>query len=476
MSTEGAPPPTPADARTVFRERSARRRFHRTWLAVIGVLAVAAAGLGVASIAQGPRLASATINAAAATERAGQRLVLQSDQPLAAVEPDDVTVEPQAPIELTADGGRLTVRFTGMLRYATEYRVSVPVRSAATGAASRLDYRFATPDVATFSLLRHQPGGDDSDRVVRHSLSGATDDVTMFEAPRIQEYVPLGEAIAAVVLDAAGAPSLVLVGPDGTPTPVSVPPARGIRSLKVAASGNLLGYLLEREDAAGVTTLMVLDLSDASWVPLEVRGPADTALSALEWTFVPGRTSVVVQALDQQLYLVDPVAGSAATPLGQHTELRGFLTGTLRLVVADPDRGAIIDLAEGTTTNLDLPLAVVPPGLYPDAFVLTSSESYVELYTNPMGHAEVGARSILYRVDAGGTRELFRPATATSRIGAVCLSPNGQYLAVEVIPGDTTRDEYRDAPGWSGTTIYYVDATSGVTSRGVAGMAADWCA
>lgn len=363
-----------------------------------------------------------------------------------------------------------------MLRYATEYRVSVPVRSAATGAASRLEYRFATPDVATFSLLRHQPDGDDSDRVVRHSLSGDTDDVTVFEARRIQEYVPLGEAIAAVVLDAAGAPSLVLVGPDGTTTPVSVPPARGIRSLKVAASGNLIGYLVEEEDAAGTTTLMLLDLSDASWVPFEVRGPADTALSALEWTFVPGRTSVVVQALDQQLYLADPVAGSAATPLGQHTELRGFLTGTLRLVVADPDRGAVIDLATGTTTNLDVPLAVVPPGLYPDAFVLTSSASYVELYTNPMGHADVEARSILYAVDADGTRELFRPATATSRIGAVCLSPNGQYLAVEVIPGNATRDDYRDAAGWSGTTIYYVDAASGVTSRGVAGMAADWCA
>jgi hypothetical protein len=211
-------------------------------------------------------------------------------------------------------------------------------------------------------------------------------------------------------------------------------------------------------------------------VPIEVRGPAGTTLSVLDWTFAPGTTSVVAQAIDQQIYLVDPIAGSEATPLGQHTELHGFLGGTLRLVVADPDGGAIIDLTDGTTTDLRLPLAEVPPGLYPDAFVLTSSTSYVELYTDPMGYADVGARSILYAVDAEGTRELFRPATATSRIGTVCLSPNGEYLAVEVVPGNAKRDDYRDAPGWSGTTIYYVDAASGATSRGVTGMAADWCA
>jgi hypothetical protein len=478
MSTEARPEAnaSPADARAAFRERAARRRFHRTWLTVVTALAVAAAALGVASVAQGPRLSSATVNAGATIERSGQRLVLQADQPLATVEAHDVTVEPAATIELTADGARLTVQFTGMLHYATEYRVSVPVRSAATGAASRLEYRFLTPDVATFSLVRHDPGTDGTDRVVRHSLSGDTEDVTVLEAPRIQEYVPVGEAIAAVVLDERDAPALVLATPDGTTTPVSVPSARGIRSLRVASSGDLLGYLVEGEDAAGTTTLTLLDLSDASWVPIEVRGPADTALSALDWAFVPGTTSAVVQAIDQQLYLVDPVAGTEATPLGQHTELRGFLTGTLRLVAADPDRGAIIDLTDGTTTELELPLAEVPPGLYPDAFVLTSLASYVELYTDPMGYADVGARSILYAVDAKGTRELFRPATETSRIGAVCLSPNAEYLAVEVVPGDATRDDYRNAPGWSGTTIYYLDAASGATSRGVNGMAADWCA
>ena len=473
MSTELRTHPTPAEAHAAIRDRIARLRFRRTWLAIVAALAIMAGGLGIASVVQGPRLSSAAFNADAAVERPGQRLVLQADQPLAPVEVATVTIEPTARIELTADSARLTVRFIGMLHYDTEYHVSVAVRSAATGAASTLEYRFTTPDVSVYSLVRHDPDSADSDRVVEHSLSGDAADVTVLTAPRIQEYVPVGEAVAAVVLDEFDAPSIVLIAPDGTSTPVSVPPARGIRSLQVASGGDLLGFLVE--GAAGATTLHVLDLTDASWVPSEVHGPAQTPLAALDWRFVPGTTSVVVQAVDQQLFLVDAVAGTQATPLGQHVELRGFLPGTLRLIVADPDGGAAIDLADGTTSELGAPAAEVPPGLYPDAFVLTSSTSYVELYNDPMGYADIGARSILYAVDANGTRELFRPATATSRVGAVCLSPNGQYLAVEVVPGGATRDDYRSAPGWSGTTIYYVDAVSGSTSRGVTGMAPDWC-
>lgn len=477
MSTEPAAPAraTPATARAAFRDRAARRRFQRSWLAVVVGLTVASAGLGVASVAQGPRLSSVAFNVDAAIERPGQRLVLHADQPLAPLEAETVVVEPAAPVELAADGAQITVRFTGLLRYATEYRVTVPVRSAATGAESRLEHRFTTADVDTFSLVRRDPDdADGTDRVVRHTLSGATADATVLEAPLIQEYVPVGEAIAAV-LGERDAPQLVLATPDGTTARVSVPSARGIRALHVATSRDLIGYIVEGEGVTGATTLYLLDLAEASWVPLEVRGPGDTGLTPLDWVFVPGTTSVVVQAIDRQLYLVDPVAGTEATPLGQHTELRDFLPGALQLVVADPDGGSIIDLAEGTTTPLDVPLADVPPGLYPDDFVLTSLASYVELYNDPMGHADVGARSILYAVDDDGTRELFRPATATSRLGAVCLSPNGQYLAVEVVPGGATPDNYPYAPGWSGSTIYYVDAASGATSRGVTGMAADWC-
>src|SRR5690606_21424439 len=118
-----------------------------------------------------------------------------------------------------------------------------------------------------------------------------------------------GVLIAAIVLEGSGEPSLELVSPDdGFTTRVPTPPARGIRALHVASSGDLLGYIVD-EGADGTGTLQLLDLRDASWVPLEVRGPADTALAVLDWAFVPGTSSLVVQADDQQLYLVDPIAG-----------------------------------------------------------------------------------------------------------------------------------------------------------------------
>jgi len=465
-------PGSPAEVRAALRDTAARRRFRRSWVAVVAVLAVAAAGLGAASVAQGPKLSSATVNASAAIERPGQRLVLQADQPLAAVPASAVSVEPAAPLELTADRAQLTVRFTGILRYATEYRVEIPVASAATGAGAVLRYNFTTPDVSTASLER-DPGG--ADRVVRHSLAGTAPDAVLAEAPRIQQYALLGgDAVALITLDEAGVPSLAIAA-DGTSAVVPTPAARAIRTLHAASGGDLLGYVLDADGTTGTGTLYLLDLTDSSWTPIEVRGPGGTPLAALDWTFVPGTTSVIVQSDDLQLYLVDPVAGTEAAPLGQHAELRGFLPGTLQLVVADPSSGGLVNLADGTTTALELPQADAPVELYPAAFVLTSPTSYVQLYLDPMGYADAGARAILYAVDASGTRELYRPATATSRIGAVCLSPNGQYLALEEIPGSAEPDDYPSEPGWSGTTIYYLDTVTGETTRGVTGMAPDWC-
>ncbi len=471
MSTEVAA------ARAALRERAGLRRFRRSWTALVLSLAVAAAALGTASALQGPRVSSASLNAAAAVERAGQRLVIRADQPLTAVDAADVEVSPEAAVEVSTDGAQLTLRFTGLLRYATEYRVSVAVHGAATGIAGRLEHSFATPDIDVDTLVRHGEGTDAPDRVVRQPLAGSGAGTTLLEAPRIQEYARAGSLVAAVVLDAEGHPGIELASTDdGLTTTVSTPPARTIRRLGANASGDLLGFIVDGEGAGATSTLYLLDLTDGSWVPRAVDGPDGSPLAAMDWLMVPGTGSLVVQAQDEQLYLVDALhPETAPAPLGRHTELRGFLPGTLRLVVADPDRGAIVDLAQGTTTTLTLPVAEPERGLYPDAVTLTSDASYAALYVDPMGASDAGVRSVLYAVNAAGTRELFRPPNATSRIGAVCLSPNGQYLAVELVPGGSTADGYPIRIGWRDTTTFFVDAHTGAVRRSVAGMLADWC-
>jgi hypothetical protein len=204
-----------------------------------------------------------------------------------------------------------------------------------------------------------------------------------------------------------------------------------------------------------------------------VTGFAQKPLSVIDWMFVPGTTSIVVQDEDLQLYLIDGLEGGDPTPLGWHAEMRGFIPGTLKLVVADPQSGSIIDLSAGTTTALSLPEPQMMPDYYPGKLVLLTDDSYVLL--NSTYAPGASSTSVLVLTDSEGSRELFRTTTAGSGVRDFCLSPNGEFLAVEVVSGEGIADNYPGELGYSATSIYFVRIDDGTSNRGVNGFLPNWC-
>ena len=195
--------------------RSARRRgrdYRRTVLATVGVLALATTTLGVAGAFRPPRLDTATVAAATALERPGQRLVLQVDQTIDPVDAADVTIEPAVPIEVVSDPRTVTIRFPGMLRALTDYTVRVDVRGASTGIEGTLEHVVATPDLSVAVLLRDLTGPD---QVIRRDVAGGAPEV-LFAADRIQEYAVTPETVAAVLLGDSGAEGRLVVAPAGS--------------------------------------------------------------------------------------------------------------------------------------------------------------------------------------------------------------------------------------------------------------------
>lgn len=444
---------------------------------LVVVLALAAGGLGVLNAAQGPRLDGADVNARALIERPGQRLVLRANQPVAQISADQVVVVPAAGHTATVDGSSITIRFTDALDYDTEYTVTLKVRGASTGAEADLRYSFATPDVELYSLLRRGKdvsGADEDDVVLRHSLSGAVSNDEVFAAARIQEYLALDAALAVVTLDDANSPTLAITWPDdGATQTVDTGRSAVVRDLHAADSGTLFGYVAgSRDDSA----LFVYDLENPSGIPVEITGFDGRPLPVDSWTFVPGTTSLVVQGDDQQLYLVDPLTDDDPAPLGQHDEIRGFVPGTLQLVVADPDRGSLIDLTDGSTETLSLPEPTIDADLYPTKLVVLSSDSYLQLLTE-VDDTESGStsNSVISLTTPQGTTEVYRTLSGTSRIADFCLSPTAKYLAVELVPNASRADGYASVPGYEGTSTIFVRLSDGDASRGVSGSQADWC-
>jgi hypothetical protein len=472
MSTE-----TPRAAAAARRTQRLARVYRRSVVATIGILGLAATALGVAGAFRGPHLDDASVAAATALERPGQRLVLRSDQAIDPVDKADVRIVPDLPIEVTSDERAITIRFAGTLRALTEYTATVAVTGAATGVDGTLTYTFTTPDLDIAVLVRDLDGADE----VRGRAVSADETTTLFTADRIQEFALLRDGVAAVVLDEEGANGRLVIAPEGEQLTqeLTLPGPGRLQQLRASDTTDRLGVLFTSADAGApdalLAQLLIFDRLDSSGILRPVTGLDGEPLSVIDWRFVPGTPYLVVQAFDQSMLLIDTTTADAEpVPLGEHAEMRGFLPGTLRLVVADPQSGGTIDLESGQTAGFVLPDDRLDELSYPGKVVVLGDDHYVEVASRPVpGDGFVLDYEILH-VGPDDVEVIFDP-DAGIPIRDICLSPNGQYLAVEVQDPEGEPDGYPNVSGRTLSSTYFVDLETGQANRAVAGFASSWC-
>ncbi|CAD6011204.1 Ig-like domain-containing protein [Agreia sp. COWG] len=468
----------PTETRTQRRELSL---FRRTSIVVVVVLAVTSGILGAANTLQGPRLSSAEINGQGAISRTGQRLILHTNQPVAHVAEDQISITPSVPFTTTTSGNDVIITLDDMLRYNADYTVSASMKSLYSGAPATLEYSFTTPDIDVYTLTRDPGGvaGDEPDRVVRSSLSGATPSEDVFTAGRIQEYAVSGSTLAMIVLDEQDRTSLVVRDlSTGIDTDVHVPRAGALRYLKSSGPSGLFGFtvagMAQPDGSTSPTTLFVYDLATPNGVARQVTGAGGSQLSTVAWAFAPGTTSAVVQDYDQQLYLVDTITESVPSPLGDHAEVHGFIPGTVELVVSDLDQSTVIDLQAAKSRTFIPRTAEVDRHYYPGKRLMIDHEnSYIQEFDIPDENRQYST-SALYLIDSSGTREIYRPAP-TTRIRNVCLSPNGKVAAVETMPESRQDDDYPNIPSYLPMTTYFVDVATNQILLARGGWMPDWC-
>jgi WD40 repeat protein len=441
-------------------------RFRLTAALTIGALLLAAAGLTVANTRQGPRLLDAQINPGAAVEGAGERLVLRVDQTVAEVTADQVIVTPRVPVEPTSDGAALILRFADSLSYATTYEIVAKVQSATTGASSTLTHSFQTPDGSFYILQRAASNADAPDQIVHHVI-GTTEQRVVRSQPHIDQYAIADPAIAIVTSDADGSSTLT-VGPlDGSQPNQTLADNSDISQLKSSGPSGLLGFVLTPLSDPDLAPGGQLHLYDpVTGKLIKVSGFDDKRLDPLDWAFVPGTTSIVAQTADTSLYLIDPLNGNRTQPLGGHSRMYGFVPGSTTLIVDDNGDYKAIDLATGNTSPipaLDLPEAADLQQLLP----LGGDRGYIGWMAT-----EDGAASVVV-INDGNARQIYAEEPyATGGIQNICLSPNGQYLAVAKLPRDAATNP--DSSGFANKTEF-VDTATGRTDHDEAGSQVNWC-
>lgn len=460
------------------------RDFTRMLLTTVIVLAVLAGALALLNTTRGPRLESAAINLGSVIDHPGQRLLLNTDQPISSIDPDQITVTPEVPVSVAVDGTVVTVTFEEVLNYNTDYRVNIdPVIGLFQGAQSSIEYDFTTDDVDLYTLHRDSRTTDDGtkrpDEIRRDTLLGTEVGQALFTAERIQEFAVLPGYLAVVTLDQENRNHLTMFSlTEETELEIVLPSDTVLKDLQTSRTTNLIGFTLTSGLVGGdhdpVDTLYTYDVNEQTAVPQPVFGVDQRPLPVTDYVFVPNTTSLVAHGPDEVMYLIDVTVEGDIVPLGQHVEMRGLIPGTNSLVVADPTQGASIDLRDSTVTPLDLPADdelgdAIPAKLE----VLNREGKYVRLYY--AWGTDGTSRPLLALTDREGSSFVYVPASPDTDIRDFCVSPNGQYVAVETFPRGGDSDQYPTLPGSSAMMTTFVDLSTGVSNRSINGFQPHWC-
>lgn len=447
---------------------ASRPSFALAFGAVVAVLALAAVALITTAALRPPRLASVAVAPTSLVAWPAQRVVLELDQP---IDPDavSVTVSPDAEHEVVVEDRTITIRFPGMLDYATTYTVVADgVRGRTTGRSTSLTTSFETPDIDVFTLVGHAQTSDRvEDRIIAASATAASSPTIVYRAASIQDFARVGDGLL-VLSDEGDGPHVRLIDGDGETKVLDGPADGEYRGLEGSADGRQFGYIVSGGDASRGEYVVAdaLFVGEAgTGLVNEVTGFGGAPLPVAEWAFIEGTASIVVRTTDLQGYLIDTRDLSAEpVPLGALGALLGFYPGTATLLTEQYPDYTAIDLTTATPSAVEFADVALADGDFLGEFTLVGADSLVRVVNHfdlVGGGGWTGSR--LVRVDGDVVTDLYRPAGGVAL--TVCASPNGRLLAVPV-----TAVGAQEAP-----TTYVVDAVSGEVLGGVTGGSPDWC-
>lgn len=504
---------------TEYRPTEQLRRFHRALWLLVGGLIVACLALVAVNLISGPRLTSVEVDTAAVVSAANQRLVLTTNRQLAEVSPDQVSISPSTDFQVVTSDNSVVVSFSRPLAYNTQYEVSVSgVTGLAVNRQAALSAEFSTSEPSLYYLNRAAaPVGNEErgvDRILRTTV-GSPETTVAFASANIQQFVQMGGELAVVSarsdpassdpassyqaspgqrsVDAANA--LYRVGADGTAEVLNLPGEGLVHDLQAAPGQSLLGFrFTSTADAPGPryeNVLFVLDLRTNVSTPVsDLNGGP---LSVTTWGFMSGRADIVAQRYDSTLLLINPVdqAGGAPlenepkfdppVPLGQFSNLTAFAPDGVRIAVSDRDGQYVLDLSQGTEAAI-VPQSVEGTTQYTAELRFlaggngdTETDRYVQRVAE-FDPTTGAVRQHLSLVEGGEARTVYSPASVLETIVGFQISPNDQYLAVQVVPNRHSElsDGYPVNAQATDATTLFVNLATGSQSRSVLGFDATW--
>lgn len=473
------PPPEPEHTPKAGRTPKAKkrptaprdRRFLLALGAVLGILVLVGAGLGVVSLTQGPRITEVQVNPAEAIEASGSRVILTANQSLAAIDESQVTVEPAVPFTLDAAGRGVGIRFTVPLDDDTEYTVKVAdAVGAGGGPSATLSTTFSTPS-STIFLLRRDVDGED--KIFRTDLSGEKAE-PVFAADKINDFRATSSQLVVSVDEDEGSKLLVMNRDGKEPRELKLPGVGSVGAIQVSERGGLVGYSYSDKklsDTEGRASVLVTQSLSGDDDPV-VTEVGDKEANVFVWQFVPDSAAVLFIDFDGALSLIDRSTDAGVQSLGLATTIQGISRGTYTAIVERLDGSVVeLNLADGT----EVPLEASEPD-YGTAITITPFPGGTLRHVVARDDNGVPSGQAIVRVDDDGVATPLAEVDSTGSILQACASPSGQYAAVVIAP-DLADNPYDQMllPLPEKVETHLLDMRTGDEIVALTGFDASWC-
>ncbi|RZT62488.1 hypothetical protein EV140_1017 [Microcella alkaliphila] len=458
------------------RTSSDGRAFTRAFWWTTAVTAGVAAVFLLLGAMQGPKLSTAQVDSVRVTEQAGQQLRLFANQPLSEITAEQVSVDPAVPVQVSVQGELIAVQFERALDYSTDYTVTVSgVASPSRSATSDFVHTFTTAPGSFVYVDR----GETVDEVLVADVAGTGRGEVLHTAPGIQFAAPLENALILARDDGSGGSILEVVDRASDAVEQVRLPADGLRidALQVPRVGTTVALIVSATDGADGAANRWLALVDLAGVGVAdwVTGLDGEPIAALDAFFTQAGDALLIHDIDQALFRLPLADPSLILPVAQFTEVHGVSSDGGRLSATDPFGGVAFDLDSSEEERIN-------PSLFDDALVfgadfhLLASGEWVQRVAVTDSSGLAVANLIVVDDGAGESRLLARTVSDAGSFVDFRVSPNDQFVAIEVVP--VVAEAQPDGRAVNGRatsiTVVIVNIATGDLVRSVAGFAPTW--
>lgn len=451
------------------------RAFTRAFWWTTAVTAAVAAVFLLLGALQGPKLSTAQVDTVRVTEQAGQQLRLFANQPLSDITVDQVSVDPAVPVQVNVQGELIAVQFERALDYSTEYTITVTdVASPSRSATSDFVHTFTTAPGSFLYLDR----GESVDEVLVADVAGTGRGEVLHTAPGIQFVAPLENALVVARDDGSGGSVLEVVDRASHAVEQVRLPADNLRidALRVPRVGTTVALVLSStvdEDGAD-RWLALVDLA-GSGVAEWVTGLDGEPMTTRDALFTQAGDALLIHDLDQALLRLPLADPTLILPVAQFTDVHSVSSDGQRISATDPFGGVAFDLDSSEEERIN-------PSLFEDELVfgadfhLLASGQWVQRVAVTDASGLAVANLIVVDDGTGESRLLARTVSDAGSFVDFRVSPNDQFVAIEVVPVVADAEPDGRAINGRATSIstVIVNIATGELVRSVAGFAPSW--